>query len=274
MSAELAPLRADDLKTGSTTVDYERLMQEALTMPGRLGSTYTRFYPYSFGNQVALFMQGAEGPVNTYDRWQAMGRQVKRGSKAKSILRPLMGKRTDDEGNEEMYARGFKWVRCIFQLSDTEGEELPPWEPPEWSRERALGALGIREVAFQMLDGNIQGYSSGHELAINPVAAYPMKTLIHELGHIVLGHTAPDAHDEYQSHRGLKEFQAESTAYLGMNELGALDRMDASESRGYIQHWLSGREPTERDIRQVFTATDKILKAGRPALVTDVGAKL
>ncbi|ASN39194.1 hypothetical protein CGQ24_09305 [Arthrobacter sp. 7749] len=69
--------------------------------------------------------------------------------------------------------------------------------------------------------------------------------------------------EEYREHRGLIEFQAESTAYLALNELSATDRFDAAESRGYIQGWMRNERPDDASIRQVFTATDKILKAGR-----------
>lgn len=77
--------------------------------------------------------------------------------------------------------------------------------------------------------------------------------------------------EEYQRHRGVFEFQAESSAYLGMNELGSTEQMNASESRHYIQSWLDGREPTEKHIRAVFGTVDKILKAGR-AEVSDARA--
>jgi hypothetical protein len=35
------------------------------------------------------------------------------------------------------------------------------------------------------------------------------------------------------------------------------------ESRAYIQHWLSDEQVTVAHIRAVFTAVDKILRAGR-----------
>jgi hypothetical protein len=80
-----------------------------------------------------------------------------------------------------------------------------------------------------------------------------------------LGHTLPSTHDEYVTHRGIGEFQAEAVAYLSMNELGLLDENSASASRGYIQHWLQNEQPSDRSIQQVFRATDAILKAGRVA---------
>jgi hypothetical protein len=123
--------------------------------------------------------------------------------------------------------------------------------------------LGIREAYFNSPDGNLQGYSRGLEFAVNPMAVNPSKTTFHELGHIVLGHTLPHHYEEYQTHRGVMEFQAEATAYLLMNELELMDDETAAHSRGYIRHWLGEEHPPDQAIRQVFTAADRILRAGR-----------
>lgn len=253
-------------------IRWAELMEEALTMPGAIGKTYNRFYNYSFTNQLLLFMQGVREPVATYKRWLEMGRQVQKGSKAKAILRPVAYKETNDQGVEESKVKGFKMVNCLFTASETEGKELPPYEIPDWNPELALQNLDIEEVPWDGLDGNSQGYSVGRKFALNPVAVYPLKTMMHELAHIQLGHTAPGLQEEYETHRGLKEFQAESTAYLIMNELEMTDHMDMSESRAYVQHWLHGMErPDDAAIKQVFSAVDKILKAGReePKEVSD-----
>lgn len=161
---------------------------------------------------------------------------------------------------------GFKAVRCIFTLSDTKGGELPPTQLPGWDFDTALKELNIRLVPFRELDGNVQGYSSGRDIAINPVAVNPAKTRMHEIGHVVLFHTIPASINEYATHRGIMEFQAESTAYLAMHELGQLDETTAMHSRGYIKDWLLDERPPDKAIRQVFTATDRILKAGRLAV--------
>jgi hypothetical protein len=84
-------------------------------------------------------------------------------------------------------------------------------------------------------------------------------------GYIVLGHTLPQVHAEYATHRGLKEFEAEATAYLCMNELGQLGEETANHSRGYIRHWLDDEQPPEQSIRHVFRAAEAILRAGRVA---------
>jgi len=65
------------------------------------------------------------------------------------------------------------------------------------------------------------------------------------------------------------EFQAEATAYLVMNELELMDEEAAAHSRGYIRHWLGEEQPPDQTIRQVFTAANRILRAGRiPAAET------
>lgn len=249
----------------SRELDWPNVLNEALTLPGNLGNTYCRFYNYSFLNQLLLLQQGIREPVATYKRWADIGRQVVKGSVAKEIIRPITVTKKDDDGEvEDTYTR-FKMVRCIFGVSDTTGEELPPVELPTWNVDTALTTLDIRRVPFTMLDANVQGFATGRELAINPVAVHPAKTTMHELGHIVLGHTTPDQLQEYRAHRGLREFQAEATAYLTMNELEQLPAQMASESRAYISHWLQGDTPPDAAIRQVFSATDVILKAGRVA---------
>lgn len=247
--------------------DMATLLDIALTVPGELGSTYCRFRRYSVRNQALLYAQGLEEPVANYKRWQELGRQVVKGSSAAYILRPITIKDYEhlDEHGEPKTFRKFKLIKSVFGVSQTEGEDLPEYEPPEWNRDRALGNLAVTLTPFRELDGNMQGYSIGREIAISPVAAYPLKTLMHELGHVVIGHTADGTEDDGREdiHRGVAEFQAEGTAYLSMNALDALDQFDASASRAYIQRWLKGEKPSDKHISQVFTATDQILRAGR-----------
>ena len=141
-------------------------------------------------------------------------------------------RREGAEGEVQSRRLSFKAVRCIFGLSETVGQDLPPAEVPGWDLQQALDQLDVKQVPFRELDGNIQGYSVDREFAINPVAVHPVKTTFHELGHIVLGHTAGSAAAEYRSHRGIKEFQAESVAYLAMNELELMTPEQASSSCG------------------------------------------
>jgi antirestriction protein ArdC len=246
-------------------------MEEALTAPGNMGNVYNRAHEYSLGNMLLFMMQGVREPVASMKGWNKLGRQVLRGSHAKEVIVPVMVQEQSDETEAEKRERiarlvGFKVVRGVFAYSDTDGEPLPEIKPPTWDTDRALDKLGIRRVPFRIHNLNVQGYSKGLEIAVNPVAVNPTKTLFHEVGHVILGHTLPRTIGEYATHRGVKEFEAEGTAYLVMNELELLDEETATRSRGYIRHWLHEERPPEPSIRVAFRAADAILKAGRVAL--------
>jgi hypothetical protein len=247
-------------------IDWLALFYEALRVEGSVTDIYSRFYNYSFGNCMLLRLQGVREPVNTLKRWNAMNRRVLRGSSAYSIMVPLVYKTTDDEGEERRVLRGFKISKCLFGVSQTEGDELPEAEPREWSKERALGKLAITENPYDLLEGNTQGVSWDRNIAINPVAAFPMKTWLHEVSHVVAGHTTDEAMNEYRQHRGLYELEAEASAYILMNELGIAEADDLAESRTYIRHWIGEREVPEANIRRTFVTADAILRAGRLAV--------
>ncbi|MBV8294019.1 MAG: ImmA/IrrE family metallo-endopeptidase [Mycobacterium sp.] len=260
----------------TTEIDWRSTLTEALKAPGALGNTYTRFYGHSYLNQIRLAMQGVCEPVATYNRWRELGRQVRKGSKAKIVLAPVLVGREVKDNNGSIVVRedgqprrrqilvGFRDSRTVFGYSDTDGDELPPVELPGWDVDTALATLGIDRVRFDMVNGNAQGFSfedeSGRHLALNPVAAYPAKTLLHELAHLLLGHCRNGDH----THRGIAEFEAEATTYLAAKEL-ELTAWDASESRAYIQTWLTrtDSEVTETNIQRIFAAVNKLLAAGR-----------
>lgn len=243
-------------------VEWAALLDTALSLPGSMGNTYSRFHNYSFGNMVLLAMQGVQEPVAGYRRWQSMNRHVKRGAKAKAIMQPMLVTATNEQGEKEKRLRGFKLRNSVFVLSDTEGEELPPVEPRIWDKQKVLGSLAISEVPFELINGNVAGYSYDRNVAINSVAVYPVKTLFHEISHVVHGHTTTDGQAEYVKHRGMFEFEAEASAYLVINELQLTEQADMSESRAYLQSWLRGTMPADDNIRRVFKATDTILRAG------------
>src|SRR5579859_862018 len=158
-------------------LDWPALLNESLTAPGNLTGVYDRFHDYSFGNMMLFMMQGIREPVASYSRWQSLGRHVKQGSRAKDVIVPVLANEPapEDSPAEERRERvarliGFKAVRAVFALSDTEGKDLPPIPTPGWDLQSALDKLGIREIPFDSTNGNLQGYSRGLEFAINPIA--------------------------------------------------------------------------------------------------------
>jgi antirestriction protein ArdC len=248
-------------------LNWPELLNTVLTLPGDVGSLsaiYCRFYNYSYLNQLLMYIQDLHEPVATYKRWLEIGRQVRKGSKARQILRPITVSRKDSDGNKstdpnDTFTR-FKMVNCIFPLSDTDGDDVELPELPAWSVTAAALALNITREGFAMLDGNTQGYSHGTTYAVNPVAVHPLKTAVHELAHIVLGHTTGN---EYSTHRGIFEFQAESVAYIVNSEVAPAETWSPATSRAYVQQWLGGTEVTDAHIKPIFTAANKILTAGR-----------
>src|SRR5207248_9581165 len=106
---------------------------------------------------------------------------------------------------------------------------------PEWSAERALAALDIEQIGFTDTDGNCQGYARKRQIAINPVAQLPHKTLFHETAHVILGHTTEaDFTDTERTPKNLREVEAESVALLCCE---ALNLEGTDYCRCYIQNW-------------------------------------
>jgi antirestriction protein ArdC len=258
--------------------DWQGLLKQALTVPGTLSKAYSVFHNYSLGNQLlASFELASRGmplsPIASFSRWKELGRSVRKGEKAIPLVMPvtLKKKKAEDVESDDESTDGGRTIfilkRNWFSLDQTEGEAFTPEvSSPEWDKAKALATLDIKEVPFEMADGNCQGYAKRgvREVAVNPVAVMPWKTLFHEIAHHLLGHTATgDATgvmaDGPAMPKCIKEAEAEATAYLCCATLG-LPGME--ESRGYIQHWLDGEEFPDKSARRVFAAADKILKAG------------
>src|SRR6476469_902566 len=86
---------------------------------------------------------------------------------------------------------------------------------------RALSALSIERIPFDHTDGNVQGFARKRQIAINPLAQLPTKTLLHELGHVILGHTTEaEFADDETTPRSVREVEAESVALLCCESLG------------------------------------------------------
>lgn len=258
---------------------WSALLVEAVNKPGLIMDAYSAFHAYSIGNQILAMIQcqlrGLEpGPINTFPGWQALGRNVKRGERALMLCMPITRKQRNDEASENNdEANGqhtytaFMYKPRWFVISQTMGEEFTPPRMPEWDAERALAALDIEQIAFTATDGNCQGYARNRQLAINPVAQLPHKTLFHEAAHITLGHTAEaEFTDTEQTPRNLREVEAEAVAMLCCE---ALNLEGADYCRGYIQNWLrpvlasNGEAIPEKSAQKIFRAADQILRAGR-----------
>lgn len=266
---------------------WSALLVEAVNKPGMIMEAYSAFHSYSIGNQILALVQcqmrGLEpGPINTFPKWKELGRTVKRGERALILCMPVTRKvrdeETDDEqekdpseGNGESRQVGitsFMHKARWFVIAQTVGEEFTPPRLPEWDAERALAALDIEQIPFTETDGNCQGFATRkRQIAINPVAQLPTKTLFHEAAHVILGHVADaDFTDTERTPKNLREVEAESVALLCCE---ALNLEGADYCRGYIQNWLcpaigyNGDAIPEKSAQKIFRAADQILRAGR-----------
>src|SRR5712692_3509143 len=120
---------------------------------------------------------------------------------------------SDDE-KAEVFTR-FVYRPNWFVLSQTDGQPVEPMPIPAWDQSRALETLGIVEEPFSMVDGNCQGYARQRTIAVSPIAELPIKTLRHECGHVLLGHTSEaeaGLTDSEMTPRSLREVEAECVA--------------------------------------------------------------
>jgi antirestriction protein ArdC len=254
-----------------TAPSFSELLATVVTEPGKLEQAFSRFHNYSIGNQllalIECFRRGiAPGPIATYAGWQALGRQVRKGEKAIELCMPITCKRTvkDETTGDESPATftRFAFKPRWFVLSQTDGVDYVAPAPPTWDKARALAALDITEEAFVSMNGNSQGYAVGRRVAISPVAERPFPTLVHELAHVILGHTTNGARleDGAVISYAAAEVEAECVALLVAGSLG----QDGLEyCRGYVQHYLRGAAIDERTAQRIFKAADTILRAGR-----------
>jgi antirestriction protein ArdC len=258
------------MQTTNTAPDFAALLKSAVTEPGTISAAYAAFHHYSFGNQLLAIGQCharriEPGPIATFPRWKELGRFVRKGERAIELCQPITCKRSVENAEtgetEDATFTRFAFRRSWFVLAQTDGQPYDQPPTPGWEKARALAALDITETPFDLMDGNCQGFACARSIAISPVAALPFKTAIHEMAHIVLGHTAETTpQDDERTPRDLREVEAEATALL---VCAALAQPGIEQCRGYIQHWYQGNEIPEANARRILKAADQIIRAGR-----------
>jgi antirestriction protein ArdC len=268
------PISKEREMSGENRVEWTKLLEQAISEPGKINEAYRRFQGYSLGNRLWAMCQcvtrGIEpSPLASFNRWKELSRHVKKGERALSLCMPVTRKRSqaDRDGNEiEITYQFFVLKKNWFVLSQTEGADYTPDPIPNWDEQRALSILNISKVPFDLLNGNVQGYAApDRKVSVSPLAAQPFKTLFHEIAHQILGHVQPTGPltDEDATPRSVQEVEAESVAMLCCASLGL---PGVEYSRDYIQSWAEGQPISEQSAHRIFAAADKILRAGVEAL--------
>jgi antirestriction protein ArdC len=251
------------------------------------------FHTYSFGNQLLIMMQRPDATaVAGYRAWHAKGHQVRRGEKAIRVLGPVTrsapltdssGHPLLDEAGKQRQVREVVGVKpvSVFDICQTDG---PP--PPVAPRPVLLvgeAPPGLWQSLAQLVDREGFGLERGDCDGANGITdfsarvvrvrddvddAQAVKTLAHELGHVLL----TDATDVrgFVECRGLREVEAESVAYM----VTAAHGLDASQyTFNYVTGWANqtnGDQTAEQVVRstgqRVVAAVGRILAHTDPQL--------
>lgn len=261
-----------------TGEDWRRAMEFATRFRSRSFNNTILIYLQHY----AAFRAGkVPDPAPTYvagfKQWLSLDRQVKKGQAGYAILAPVTGRfaspTPEDPESWRRLTRGEKpkWgevVRTrlvglrpayVWDISQTEGEPVPTQplpmllqgQAPEGLWEGLAAQVEARGFALKQVPNatTISGANGitdyvRHEVSVRTDmdAAAQVKTLAHELGHVMLH--GPDNQDAVL-HRGVAEVEAESVALM----IGAAHGLDTtSYTIPYVTSWASsvpGKSPVE-----------------------------
>ena len=231
-----------------------------------------RFHRYSTNNQLLIYLQCPQATrVAGYRAWQRLGRQVRKGSQGIAILAPCRRRVAPAERDDEHLPddkveilTGFRVV-YVFDVSQTEGEELPEVVPRRLEGEAPAGIMKALErhvvdAGFSLrreaiARSSCNGYADFERRLVvlrdDIGGIQALKTLIHELAHVVL-HAEADL-----SQRSVPEIEAESVAFVVSSALG----FDTSGySFAYVARWAEG------DAELVAATAKRVTAAARTIL--------
>jgi len=231
-----------------------------------------QFRQYSFRNTLLILMQMPTAThVASYRKWAEMGRQVNKGEKGLQIFAPMTRKREDADGKERTYVSGFRLV-STFDVSQTSGDPLPedPAKPVLLDGEAPEGmwqslAEMVFDAGYTLRRGPSEHGENGYTNPVEKIVqvteglsdAQSVKTLCHEVAHVLL-HTEDKALSEDAIlHRNVAEVEAESVAHIVAMVHGL-----ASDdySIPYVAGWSNGKTET------IAATADRVLKCSKQIL--------
>jgi len=222
--AQLAALHqrlADEVRQLRTGEEWARWLAVA-----------ARFPTYSFNNTLLILAQHPQASnVAGYRAWQSLGRQVDKGQKGLQILAPILRKAAVDEESADAKpprprVAGYR-VTHVWDLSQTSGKALPEQASMDLLRGQAPDGLWtdlaaiVAAQGFSLERGPCHGANGVTDFTARTVRvrddvddAQAVKTLAHELGHVLLHDFNAQAGTSAVDCRGVVEVEAESVAYL------------------------------------------------------------
>lgn len=230
----------------------------------------SRFHDYSWANSMLIIAQRPDATmVAGYRKWQQMGRQVMRGERGISIITPRFRKEPDELTGETIQKLVGFGTGNVFDISQTEGEDIPRPEGPkrldgdspeaELLTSRTLAYLQDERVLvqFKEIEGTALGkyhpiFKTIHVREDMP-ADQTAKTLIHEAAHYVV--LESDWGKQIKT-RGDHEQVAEASSFVVCHHYG----LDTSEySFAYVSHWSGGELDRVKENFGAIQRTSKTL---------------
>lgn len=225
--------------------------------------TASKFHKYSMGNQMLILSQNPKASrVASYDDWKNnFNRQVKKGAKGIKILVPVFKKVEVEHSGEKKEEKRLVSYRVgnVFDISDTEGDAIPQFfyglgdEYTEMYNTLTgiMQNQGINVVEENC--GSAMGVSYGGLVKIHTEQDGTNKflTLIHEYAHELLHKGSENS----TLSRGLKECQAEATAYIVAGYFG----LESPMSADYLRSWGNDSESLKANLRPVIRASQTII---------------
>lgn len=215
-----------------------------------------RFHRYSWLNVMLIMSQNPEAThVAGFCRWKDMGRWVRTGEKGIAILVPIQFRRPIDETEDEVQVvTGFK-TGYVFDVSQTEGAELPTIGSVKGNPGLQLHALkDLVRLDYADILGGAKGISCGGRIVLlsGMNEAEQFSTLVHELAHELL-HKG-ERRELTNTQR--RELEAEAVAYVVTTAVGL---QNESASVDYIQLWGGDAKQLGQSLQHIQNVSAEVL---------------
>jgi len=254
-------------------------------------TTMSKFHDYSIGNQILIMLQKPEAiRVAGFNTWKDLGRWVKKGEKGIAILAPVMpprskatcpgcgaevsrkarycpecGQGLETTSGFDMEQPRYFRVVYVFDVNQTEGEDLPEFEVPVLTGEAneelfadLLAHMKQRSVSVDFdsrpnIDPGIKGFFSQAGIWVRPEEprAQQLKTLLHEIAHYY-------SEGVFHIPRADAETIAESAAFVVGTHFG----FDTGvRSFPYVALWAQDKKVLENNLGAIRKVSATIIEA-------------
>ncbi|MEQ8838664.1 MAG: ArdC-like ssDNA-binding domain-containing protein, partial [Lacipirellulaceae bacterium] len=229
-----------------------------------------KFHNYSLRNCLLIAAQKPDAThVAGYQKWKQLGRQVKRGEKAITIVQPRFSKReaevVNQAGNTETKEvkklSGFGHAK-VFDISQTEGDAVP-----EFATISGDPGESLSKLEQLVMDNDITlsyetppspgaiGLSSGGHIYVTPGLsdAETFSVLAHELAHELI-HKGERRHETTPT---VRETEAEAVAFV-VSEAAGLNSTERSSD--YISLYRGDPEVLSESLKFIQKTAGYIIK--------------